>query len=413
MVVVKDFALVIKLVVAGFLVFLCSLLVSTFSVFRPLEYQVLERWQASNTRQILSRRGTAIPASSVDSMITVVDLWVADKSNQEYLDFCQRIADEISRFQPAAFMIPLPRGLLLTDRSIRSLQHLNDLPFVIFGQPLDRMPLGQRFTRHPALGRFRLRWGVITLQSPGSWWSHNWIYPLGYIDPVDKMWIPDVSLRIVQLYRGETEAEPVQSIDGIHLGSIHIPLFSREAAFVMTSQDPFRFTIISAMSENDSDTLTFGSSSNSYVYYQNVLPDSLERYFRGRMVILARSTPSNYDERFVYYAYINVISGIVSGSFVVDGSEYTMLMFLVIIAIAVLSVYYLRPSAAVGLIVASGIAVEMFSIWILATQHVYLDTVYNLFAAVLCLIVMPVLRLSHENKRLKESLSSVGRERES
>ncbi len=90
-----------------------------------------------------------------------------------------------------------------------------------------------------------------------------------------------------------------------------------------------------------------------------------------------------------------------------------MLMFLVIIATAVLSVFYLRPSAAVGLIVASGIAVEMFSIWILATQHVYLDTVYNLFAAVLCLIVMPVLRLSHENKRLKESLSTVGRERES
>ncbi len=375
--------LLLKLGVAGFILYLPVSIVSNDAHVKGLQYRL--HLASSGERE-------------KDSTIGIIQFVTTGFGHQRYLEFVLQLSNNLKQRKAKAVLVPLPTQLQLTRKNIELLKAINSTDIVVFAVPPEwGLGMPQLQVEDPAKGTFKLDWGVLSAVKLEDipFLTHKY-FPLAFKETRTGARIPDAALLALQKYRLPEQTALIAD-DGptVTFGTENVHLYKDHSA-------PVHYKFFAQASDHvwvfggeESDTLRYsdlnGTPSPGRV-------DVLDN-FANRIVLIE----PGYDISTLWsfsYSYSQIIHQHLRGDTLLPLDLWTPVFIAIFIFLAALAFAYFRPWSASLIVIAVTVGLAYLSAWMTAHDGVLLEYIPLLFSGVGSVIFFVFVRINHERSML-------------
>lgn len=409
-------ALLLRFLLWSMLIFAFSVGLMSFRALRTLELKTVN---IALPLRYGKSFGSALPKRDVP--VAPISLW-GQISNDMYLRHALDIVKSLKKAGARVVVVPLPSDLVMVPRIVSLLDKISAEGVSVFSAtPISISPsfppsassLDNRrnwWVRHPALQRVKMLWGVSSIRSDASGVLYRFV-PNEYRDFNTGALVPDVSLQTLKRYFGLGDSFEIHHTPFYEFfDTYRIPLESDGFAYVKYSFNPSYNGGIYAFVQPETDSLAFFPIRWSGQRGQVNL-DSAWTFYRDKIVIVDWGALSQYQSPSLGWGYVQIISSILTRSFVDRYNEYDLFfIMLTVVFLSVISFNYRGiVTVLVSLVLALGIVA--LTLWLFDRHGILFDPVYVLVPIILCGVVLPIVKLAEEKRMLLEQIKSLEEEK--
>ena len=250
---------------------------------------------------------------------------------------------------------------------------------------------------------FALDWGVSSVRTTDNSTLLRFV-PHQYRETMKSYVVPDVALQAVRKFASIPDnVAATRHFDNVRLGSYRIPVWEDGFAYVRTSVGPRFNAPIYAFVEGLHDSLKY---SGQWIGGKEMpVTDSTWAKLSGKIVVIDWPYMTVAAKRqWLGYGriYAQLISAILTNAFVHRYNQWDLAIVFLIILLAGALVFSVRtPLAVIIMIILHGIFLYG-AIRIFVSYDILYDPTYVLFSLLLCTLVLPVAKVSHERGYYKK-----------